>query len=232
MPATITFLGHSAFLIESGSHRVAIDPFLTGNPVAKHKPEDLNPTAIVLTHGHEDHVGDTVSIAKRTGATVFAAFELCGYLSEQGIDEAKLQPGNPGGRIVTEFGSVAFTQAFHSSSYNGRYMGQPCGVVVRFESDDFTFHHCGDTALFSDLKLIGEIYRPDVSAIPVGDRFTMGPEVGGRAAEMIRPRYAIPIHYGTWPLLANDISAFAPSGVEVKKLQPGERWDVQRSTSK
>jgi len=220
MPLNLTFLGHAGFLLDDGRTRVAIDPFLTGNPVAKHKPEQIDVQHIALTHGHPDHLGDTIAIAKRCGATCYAPFEICEYLGEQGVE--KCEPGNPGGRIRTDFGFVAFTQAFHSSSFNGRYMGLPCGVIVRL--GDITVYHCGDTSLFGDMKLIGEIYKPDVAMIPAGDRFTMGPELASRAAELIRPRVAIPIHYGTWPLLVSDISAFSPEGVEVKILEPGTSW--------
>lgn len=229
MPTQVTFLGHSGFVLDHAGRRVAIDPFLIGNPVARHKPADLDVQAIVLTHGHSDHVGDTVPIAKRTGAKVYGVFELCNLLAEMGVPETQLERGNPGGEIRTPFGSVAFTQAFHSSSYEGRYTGQPTGVVVRFDQSGadapFTFHHLGDTALFSDLKLIGEIYRPDVCAIPCGDRFTMGPALAKRAAEFVRPRFAIPVHHSTWPLLTSDLRAFTPDGVTVKQLAPGETWD-------
>ncbi len=220
MSVTITFLGHAGFLLESGQHRVAIDPFLTGNPVATMKAEDVRCNFIVLTHGHADHIGDTVAIAKANGAAVAAAFEICDYLAKQGVE--KCEPGNPGGKIATDFGWIAFTQAFHSSSFEGQYMGQPCGVVLNIGGT--TIYHCGDTALFSDMKLIGEIYKPDVAMIPVGDRFTMGPELGAKAAEFIKPKVAIPIHYATWPLLTSDISAFKPAGVEVKAMKPGESW--------
>ncbi len=220
MPVTITFLGHAGFLLESGEQRVAIDPFLTGNPVATIKAEDVRCNFIALTHGHADHIGDTVAIAKANGATVAGAFEICDYLGKRGVE--KCEPGNPGGKIATDFGWIAFTQAFHSSSLEGQYMGQPCGVVVNIGGP--TLYHCGDTALFSDMKLIGEIYKPDVAMIPVGDRFTMGPELGARAAEFIKPTVAIPIHYATWPLLVSDISAFKPTGVEVKAMKPGESW--------
>ncbi len=221
MSVTITFLGHAGFLLESGDHRVAIDPFLTGNPIATMKAEDVRCDFIALTHGHADHIGDTVAIAKANGAAVAAAFEICDYLATKGVE--KCEPGNPGGKITTDFGWIAFTQAFHSSSFEGQYMGQPCGVVVNLGG--VTVYHCGDTALFSDMKLIGEIYKPDIACIPIGDRFTMGPELGAKAAEFIRPKIAIPIHYGTFPgMLVPDASGFNPSGVEVKILEPGESW--------
>jgi len=221
MSVTLTYLGHAGVLIEAGDQAVAIDPFLTGNPVAVHKPEQIKCQSIALTHGHQDHVGDTVAIAKANGAMVYGAFELCNFLAEQGCE---VSPGNPGGRIDTDFGWVAFTQAFHSSSYDGQYMGMPCGVVVNIGGA--MVYHCGDTALFSDMKLIGEIYKPDVACVPVGDRFTMGPELGAKAAEFIGAKVAIPVHYKTWPLLAQDISAFAPQGVQVRELAPGETFEI------
>jgi L-ascorbate metabolism protein UlaG (beta-lactamase superfamily) len=222
MALTINFLGHSGFLLSDGKHRLVIDPFLTGNPAARSKPEDIQCDYIALTHGHADHFGDTVTIAKASDATVVAAFEITEYLGEQGI--AKVEPGNPGGQITTPFGWIAFTQAFHSSSYEGRYMGMPCGLVVHMGGR--TFYHCGDTGLFGDMRLIGELYEPDVAAIPIGDRFTMGPKLAARAAEWIKPRVAIPIHYNTWPPIAVDVSQFAPQGVEVKVMQPGDTWEL------
>lgn len=220
MPVTITYLGHAGFLLESGEHRLAVDPFLTGNPLAKHKPDDLRPTGIALTHGHDDHLGDTVAIAKANDCYVFAAFEICNYLAELGVE--KISPGNPGGQIETEAGFIAFTQAFHSSSTGGRYMGMPCGLIINM--DGVTFYHCGDTCLFSDMKLIGEIYKPDVAMIPIGDRFTMGPELAMRAASLIKPKAAIPIHYNTWPPIEQDPATFNPPGIEVKVMKPGDAW--------
>jgi len=221
MAVKITFLGHAGFRLDDGQHQLVIDPFLTGNPLAKHKPDDITCQYIALSHGHQDHFGDTLDIAKRNDATVIAAFEICNYVGSKGI--TKVQPANPGGRIKTDFGWVAFTQAFHSSSYEGQYMGMACGLVVNMGG--VTLYHCGDTSLFSDMKLIGEVYKPDVAMVPCGDRFTMGPELATRAAELIKPKFAVPIHYRTFDALLQNADGFNPSGVEVKKLEPGESWD-------
>ncbi len=220
MPIELTFLGHSGFVVSGGSHAVAIDPFLTGNPLAVTKPQDVKCGHIALSHGHADHIGDTVAIAKMNGAQVFAAFEICNYLGEHGIEKA--QPMNPGGKVMTDFGFIALTQAFHSSSFEDRYMGMPCGVILNIGG--VTIYHCGDTGLFSDMKLIGEIYKPDIAMIPIGDRFTMGPELAARAAEFIKPKVAIPIHYNTWPPIEQDPASFKPSGVTVRVMKPGELW--------
>ena len=220
MAVTVTFLGHSGFLLADGTHGVVIDPFLTDNPVATMKPGDIHCQYIALTHGHADHVGDTLAIARANHATVIGAYEIAEYFREQ---DCKTEPGNPGGKIMTDFGWVALTQAFHSSSYNGRYMGMPCGMVVRIGG--VTIYHCGDTGLFSDMKLIGEIYKPDVACIPIGDRFTMGPELATRAAEFIQPKVAIPMHFKTWPPLVQESVGFRPKGVEVKEMEPGESWE-------
>jgi len=217
MGISITFLGHSAFLLSDGAHTVAIDPFLTGNPLAAMKPEDVNCEAVVLTHGHADHMGDTVAIAKRNGATVYGAFEIVEYMGEQGVAG---EPANPGGKLAADWGWVAFTQAFHSSSYEGRYMGMPCGAIVHMGG--VTVYHLGDTTIFGDMKLLGEIYQPDIALVPVGDRFTMGPELATRAVELIKPKVAVPMHYKTFPILLQDAGGFAPSGVDVKELEPGE----------
>ena len=227
MPTTITFLGHSGVMVRRGPHTLLIDPFLTGNPAAVHTPAQLSPPHIALTHGHDDHIGDTAALAKASGATLYAAYEICEFFGEQGIKH--LEPGNPGGEIQTAFGSIAFTKAFHSSSHKGRYMGQPCGLVIRLRGDnekDLTLYHCGDTDLFADMGLIADIYKPDIAFIPIGDRFTMGPALATRAAELIRPRVAVPVHYNTWPPIEVDVGAFKPKGVEVRAMKPGENWTV------
>lgn len=222
MAMSIEFLGHSGFVLGDGTTALAIDPFLTGNPVAVRKPFDLKVGHVAITHGHADHLGDALTIAQANGAAVYAAFEICEYLGGQGIE--RTEPMNPGGKVETDFGFVALTQAFHSSSYEGKYMGMPCGVVVRLGG--VTLYHLGDTGLFGDLALLGEIYKPDVVCVPVGDRFTMGPELGARAAELVGAPVAIPIHWGTWPMLAQEIGGFAPKGVEVRVMKPGETIEI------
>ncbi|MFP4302265.1 MAG: metal-dependent hydrolase [Spirochaetaceae bacterium] len=223
MALKITFLGHSAFLLSDGKESMVIDPFLSGSPVAAAKPDEIKVEYVALTHGHADHFGDTIEILKQNDGTFIGAFEIANYVGEQGIE--KIEPGNPGGTISTSFGSVTFTHAFHSSSYEGRYMGMPCGLIV--EMGGKRFYHLGDTGLFGDLKLYGELYRPDVAAIPIGDRFTMGPELGSKAAEMVGAPVAIPIHYKTMPVLVQDASRFVPEGVAVKELEPGESITVE-----
>lgn len=219
MALEITFLGHSGFLFRDGKHALAVDPFLTGNPVAKTKPEQVKCRHVVVTHGHEDHVGDSIAIARANKATLYGCHEVSLFADEQGCASVGM---NPGGKVETDFGWVALVHAFHSSSYGGRYMGNPCGVVFRMGST--TVYHCGDTGLFRDMQTFGEIYEPDIACIPIGDRYTMGPELGSRAAEWIRPKVAIPMHYGTFPILAPDASGFRPDGIEVKVLKPGEVW--------
>jgi len=219
MAVEITWLGHSGFLFRSSAHAVVIDPFLSGNPLAKHTPDDISCDAILLSHGHPDHIGDTVAIGKKCNAPVYAPFETAVWAQEQGLEAVDM---NPGGRVQTNWGWVAFVQAFHSSSYEGRYMGCACGVV--FSIGGTTVYHAGDTGLFSDMKLIGELFRPDIACIPIGGRYTMTPELATRAAEWISPRIAIPMHYRTFPILTRDASGFQPRGVEVKTPEPGETF--------
>ncbi|MFP4225078.1 MAG: metal-dependent hydrolase [Phycisphaeraceae bacterium] len=220
MALSITFLGHAGFLFDDGNHQLAVDPFLTGNELARQKPEDIRCDYLALTHGHPDHFGDTLKILQRNDATLIGSFEVCNYAAEHGVE--KLEPGNTGGKITTDFGWIAFTQAFHSSSFNGKYMGQPHGLMIHIGG--VTFYHCGDTGLFSDMKLLSEVYQPEIAAIPVGDRFTMGPELATRAAEMIQPRYAIPVHFGTFPIIRETPEGFEPAGIEVKTMAPGDTW--------
>ena len=223
MALDITFLGHAGFLFSDGTHTIAIDPFLSDNPVAKHEAGDIECQFVGLTHAHFDHMANAVAIAQANAANVIASFEICDYFNEQGHEN--VNPGNHGGKVQTDFGWVAFTQAFHSSSFEGRYMGMPCGLVVNIGGK--TIYHLGDTGIFSDLKLLGEIYKPDIVCVPIGDRFTMGPELGTMAAEFVGAPVAIPIHYNTWPPIEQDVADFSPSGVEVKVIEPGDTWSVE-----
>ena len=223
MLVTIEYLGHSGFILSDDMCSVAIDPFLTGNPRATRSPDSVTCDYIALTHGHSDHVGDTVSIAGRNDATVIAPFELCDWLAGQGVE--KLERGNPGGRVATSFGWVAFTRAIHSSSCNGACMGVACGLVVRIA--DLVFYHAGDTDIFGDMKLIGEIYRPRIVALPIGDRYTMGAELASRAADLIDAPYVIPVHYATFAQLAQSTEGLTPLRAKVHTMQPGEVWTVE-----
>lgn len=175
-----------------------------------------------MTHGHFDHFADCEGIAKANDATVFAAYEICDYLGEQGHE--KCEPGNPGGRIDAPFGGISFTQAFHSSSYKGRYLGMPCGLMLEFGGA--VLYHAGDTSLFSDMELLGQIYQPNIAMFPIGDRFTMGPEMAAVAAEMVGADTAIPMHYNTWPAIEVDVNRFAPKDIEVLVMEPGDSVDL------
>jgi len=222
MPITLTFHGHSCFQLEDGTHSLIIDPFFTGNPVATSKATDVKCDSIAVTHGHSDHLIDCEGIAKSNRATVYATFEICEYLGNQGHELC--EPGNIGGRIETPFGAISFTQAFHSSSFNGKYMGMPCGFMIEF--GELMLYHAGDTALFSDMELLGNIFQPDIALLPIGDRFTMGPEVAAAAAEMIGAPTVIPMHYNTWPPIEVDVSRFSPEDIEVLVMQPGEGVEI------
>ena len=223
MPINIQYFGHSGYVIDDGTHRVAIDLFLTDNPLTEAKPENIKCDYVALTHAHEDHFGeDTLTIAKNNNATVIAAYELANFIGSKGIEE--IEPGGVGGRIKTDFGYIAFTQALHSSSYLGNAMGAPCGLIINIGG--INIYHTGDTDIFSDMKLIGERYQPHVAMLPIGDRFTMGPETASLAADYIGAKYAVPNHYNTWPPITANVEDFKPSKSEVKVLQPGETWTL------
>jgi L-ascorbate metabolism protein UlaG (beta-lactamase superfamily) len=211
MAMKMTWLGHSAFRIETGGKVVLIDPFLTGNSKFQGSVEHATEgcTHIILTHGHDDHVGDTVEIAKRTGAMVFAVYELAMYLNAQGVE--RINPGNPGGTITRSSFDVTFTKAFHSSStiVDGKnlYLGQPCGILLRSEGK--TVYHMGDTEIFGDMALVQEFFQPDVGCVPIGDRFTMGAKQAAIACKrFFKFKTIIPIHYGTFPIIDQDASKF------------------------
>lgn len=220
----ISYHGHSVVKIEAEGKTILIDPFINGNALCDLKVEDQKPDAILLTHGHNDHVGDTVEIAKQSGALVVAPNELAVYLGWQGI---QTHPMHIGGSRQFDFGKVKFTQAFHGSSYvteNNEiiYTGMPGGIL--FTAEGKTIYHAGDTALFSDMKLIGERHPVDVLFIPIGDNFTMGPEDAAYAVSLIKPKIVVPIHYNTFPPIEVDPQVFVNlvEDAQVQVLQPGE----------
>jgi L-ascorbate metabolism protein UlaG (beta-lactamase superfamily) len=223
----LTYLGHSAFLLEAGGDAVAIDPFLSGNPAASHRSDQIEVQTILLTHAHGDHVGDTVDIAKRTGATVIATFELATYLAKQGI---ATNGGNHGGTIAFRGGTTKFVPAWHTSSYTDEFLapGVPAGHVVRFGGK--TVYFAGDTCLFGDMALIGE-EELDIAVIPIGDHFTMGPADAVKAARLLKAGLIIPCHYDTFPPIKQDGAAFQEAierqtDSRCLPLKPGESHEL------
>jgi L-ascorbate metabolism protein UlaG (beta-lactamase superfamily) len=204
---TLTFLGHAACEVRSGDVSILIDPFLTGNPAAVSGPEDHQPTAILISHAHNDHVGDAVAIAKRASATIVANFEIASFLQGKG---AKAHPLHVGGGHEFPWGWVKLTPAWHGSTYQEgdtmHALGTPCGLLLRLGSR--LLYHAGDTALFGDMALIGR--QPiHLALLPIGDNFTMGPDDALEAVKLLRPEVVVPVHYDTFDLIRQDAPAFA-----------------------
>jgi L-ascorbate metabolism protein UlaG (beta-lactamase superfamily) len=228
----ITWLGHSAFRIEACGNVILIDPFLTGNSMFTGDPMAASEgcTHIILTHGHSDHIGDTVDIAKRTGATLIAIFDLAMYLNQQGV--ANVDPGNLGGTIPGHGFDVTLVKAFHSASImddNGNvvYLGNPAGVILRAEGR--TLYHMGDTEIFGDMELINEMYAPDIGCVPIGDRFTMGAKAAAMACKrFFNFKTVIPMHYGTFPIIDQNTDKFLAEmdGQNVVVAEVGKPFDV------
>jgi L-ascorbate metabolism protein UlaG (beta-lactamase superfamily) len=221
----IRFLGHACFELTEGSTRVLIDPFLTGNPKAAAQASELEPTHIFLTHGHADHIGDTVEIAKRTGAQVVAIVELAGELSEDEVQN--VSDPNLGGTVEFEGGWVRLVPAWHTSTTPKGTVNTPAGLVVNLGGT--TVYHLGDTALFSDLELVGQRDAIDVALMCIGGHYTMDRIDAVTACKLVGADTVIPCHYDTFPLIETDAEAFAKDvkKSEVVILEPGETHSVQ-----
>ena len=207
----LTYLGHSAFYLAGKKGRIVIDPFISGNPLAQVKSDDIEVDFVLITHGHGDHIGDGIEIAKLNNATIIAPFELANYCESKG---AKVHPMHIGGSHNFPFGRVKLTIAHHGSAApDGTYTGNPCGFLI--EMDGKMFYHPGDTGLFYDMKLIGEMNPIDVTVLPIGDNFTMGIDDAVKAAEFLKPKMAIPMHYKTFDVIDVDPQVFVD---KVKKL--------------
>ena len=223
----ITWLGHASFSVRTpGGKTVLFDPWYTGNPSF---PESKKPTkadVMLVSHGHSDHITDAASVAKSTGATVVAIWEIYSWLQGKGVQN--LEPMNKGGTIEVKGLRITMTDARHSSSFDENgivYLGEPAGFVVRLENGQ-TIYYAGDTSLFGDMKLIGEIYKPDIAFLPIGDRFTMGPDTAAIAAKWLGVKQVVPMHWGTFPLLTGTPEQLkehlAGTSIQVLELKPGE----------
>ncbi len=223
----VTFYGHSCVMASDGKNNIIIDPFITGNPQATIKAKDIKVNYVLVTHGHGDHLGDAVEIAKRNNATIIAPNELAVYVSKQG---AKAHNMHIGGAFNFPFGRVKLTIAHHGSAAGDglEYTGNPCGFLVQMGGK--LIYHAGDTGLFYDMKLIGDMNNIDMAFLPIGDNFTMGVDDAVKAVEFLNPKKAVPIHFKTWPIIDTEPLDFAKklkgSRVEVVLLSPGETTEV------
>ncbi|WP_335872225.1 metal-dependent hydrolase [Bacillus sp. 2205SS5-2] len=205
----ISYHGHAVVKIETAGMSIIIDPFIRGNDLTDLKAEREAPNFILLTHGHNDHIGDTVELAERAYALVIANHEIATYLGTQGVKNTHGM--HIGGAYNFEFGKIKLTQAFHGSTYITEKqemipLGMPAGIL--FMAEGKTIYHAGDTGLFSDMKLIGEQHKIDLAFLPIGDNYTMGPEDAALAAEFLQAKKVVPIHYNTFPPIKQDPHAF------------------------
>lgn len=227
MGIKLTWYGQACFLIDTGDAKLLIDPFITGNPTATIKPEDIAADYILVSHGHGDHLGDTVDIAKRTGAMVISNYEIHNWLIGKGIEN--VHPQHIGGGFDYPWGRVKLTIAHHGSGLpDGSYGGNPCGFLFYIQGKKI-YHAC-DTGLFYDMKLIGE-EGIDLAILPIGDNFTMGPDDALRAIKLIQPQKAIPIHYNTFDIIKQDPHVWAvrveeETSAKVSVMNPGDLFEM------
>jgi L-ascorbate metabolism protein UlaG (beta-lactamase superfamily) len=226
---SITWLGHATFLLQSpGGKRIVLDPWVTGNPTSPESAKKLGQLDLILiTHGHSDHTGDAVSIGRSSGAQVVAVVELATWLKKKGLQHVVGM--NIGGTLRALGLSITMVPAVHSSSIeeDGKiiYLGVATGYIVTFE-DGLTIYFAGDTSVFGDMRLIGEMYAPTIAFLPIGDLYTMGPEQAAKACELVGVKQVVPMHYGTFPALTGTPAKLRelvePRGVQVLELKPGE----------
>lgn len=227
MSTKLTWYGHAALGLETGGHKILVDPFLSGNPSAASSPDSLAASYILVSHGHGDHLGDTLKIARRTGALVISVNEIAVWLEKQGI---KSHGQHLGGGHHHPFGYLKLTLALHGSGLpDGSYGGNPAGFLLTTLDGKKIYMAC-DTGLFGDMRLIGE-EGIDLALLPIGDNFTMGPDDALRAVKLIQPRHVIPIHYNTWGLIAQDPHAWASrvqaeTTTQAHVLKPGDSFTV------
>jgi L-ascorbate metabolism protein UlaG (beta-lactamase superfamily) len=223
----VTYYGHACFAAQVANKTLLFDPFISGNDLAKNiDPRKISADYILISHGHDDHTGDTVDIARRTGATIISNFELVEWFGRQGLKKG--HPLNHGGGFRFDFGRVKFVNAVHSSSFSdGSYAGNPGGFVV--ESQEGNFYYSGDTALTLDMKLIGDATRLKFAALCIGDNFTMGVEDAIRAADLVRCQEILGVHYNTFPPIKIDeedaVKKFRAAGKNLRLLKPGQTHD-------
>jgi L-ascorbate metabolism protein UlaG (beta-lactamase superfamily) len=229
MAGSLTWLGHASFRLDSpGGKRIYVDPWLSGptTPAAEKTPDRID--VIAVTHGHGDHAGDVPALHQRSGCTVVGMVELVAWLSGNGVAQDKGIGFNKGGTVEVDGVRFTLTNAHHSSSTpDGSYAGEAAGVVVTLE-DDTTVYFAGDTCVFGDMRLIGELYEPDVAVLPIGDHYTMGPKEAAKALELLGTKRCVPCHWGTFPLLAGrpeELARLAP-GVDVARIEPGDTVEL------
>ncbi|MAT42469.1 MAG: metal-dependent hydrolase [Anaerolineaceae bacterium] len=229
MKTKLTWYGHATLGLETAGYKLLIDPFFSGNPAAAVNADQVEADYILITHGHGDHVGDTIKIAERTGAMAISNFEIAAWLDGQGVKKTHGQ--HLGGGFNHPFGYLKLTLALHGSALpDGSYGGNPAGFLLTTK-DDLKIYIAGDTGLFGDMQLIGD-EGIDLAVLPIGDNFTMGPDDALRAVKLIRPKHVIPIHFNTWDLISQDPKAWAnrvekETQTKVHVIKPGESFTLE-----